>query len=171
MTTVNPRDHDDDELLSPTLQDAPTATVDPARRPWQLGSQVYIAFFGGVLPVTAIAYWNSQRLGLPRDRLRLILGIGALGFAAVAALTLLVQTTILPSNTIAGRNIRLSSRVVAVLIYLLFRRIQQPADRVYQLRTDGQYNSLWRTGLVAVFGFGVLQNALIAGLVYLWLNR
>jgi len=43
-----------DDLLTPTL----TGQREPQREgglPWRLGSQVYVAFFGGVLAVTAIA--------------------------------------------------------------------------------------------------------------------
>ncbi|MDQ3587759.1 MAG: OST3/OST6 family protein [Actinomycetota bacterium] len=60
-----------------------------ARRPWRLSSQVYVAFFGGVLAVTVIALTNAPRLRTPVSRQAVIAGIGAIGLACVIVFAVL----------------------------------------------------------------------------------
>ena len=62
-----------DELLRPTI----AAGVDPKVQPWRLNSQAYVAFFGGVIAATTIAWLNSGRLGVERGKRWLIVATGA----------------------------------------------------------------------------------------------
>ncbi len=57
-----------DELLRPTIG----AGVDMSVRPWRPMSQTYVAFFGGVIASTVIAFLNARRLGVDADKRRLI---------------------------------------------------------------------------------------------------
>ncbi|GAA0945609.1 hypothetical protein GCM10009554_40640 [Kribbella koreensis] len=140
-----------DELLRPTIG----ADVDVTVRPWRLMSQAYVAFFGGVLAVTAIAWLNARRLGVPARGRWLILGSGLAGFVAVAvALELLTGEVTVASGT------RVVIRVIAVLTCLVQLRIQQPMDRAFQLR-GAEYKSLWWPGLAAVIAGGVLEVVLL----------
>ena len=128
-------------LLSPTLQGAVRRSAAGAR-PWAPGGQPWVAFFGGVAPVTAIAYLNGKRLGLSPGRLRAMLLIGGLGLIAVVALTFLaVQDA---SSLWAGnlRAVRLSKRVAAVVVALILYQVQKPADRAYHLYGGGEYDCL-----------------------------
>ena len=59
--------------------------VDMSVRPWRLMSQTYVAFFGGVIASTVIAFLNARRLGVEAARRRLILLVGAGGLVAVIA--------------------------------------------------------------------------------------
>jgi|SRR5215207_3532430 len=139
-----------DELLRPTIG----AGVDMSARPWRLVSQTYVAFFGGVIAATVIAFLNSRRLGVPSDRRRLILVVGAIGLVLAA-----VVITLLADETSSG--IRVAIRLVAVLACLAQLRIQQPMDRAFQLR-GSEYGSLWGPGIAAVIGLGLLEALLLA---------
>ncbi|MFI5707347.1 hypothetical protein [Kribbella sp. NPDC051620] len=136
-----------DELLRPTIG----ADVDVTVRPWRLMSQAYVAFFGGVLSVTAIAWLNARRLGVPAPGRRLILATGLGGFLLVA----FVLEALTGEVTIAAGT-RLVVRVIAVLTCLVQLRIQRPMDRAFQLRGT-KYKSLWWPGLTAVIVGGVLE--------------
>lgn len=141
-----------DELLRPTIG----AGVDMAARPWRLMSQTYVAFFGGVIASTVIAFLNARRLGVPTDKRRLILGIGAIGLVLAA-----VVITLLADDTSTSSGIRVAVRLVAVVACLAQLRIQQPMDRAFQLR-GSEYGSLWGPGIAAVIGLGLLEALLLA---------
>src|ERR1044071_418387 len=121
-----------DELLRPTI----TANVDLSVRPWRLMSQAYVAFFGGVLAVTLIAFLNARRLGVDAARQRQILAVGVVALVVSAAVVVFL------TEDEANSGLRIATRVVAVLCCLGQLRIQRPMDRAFQLRgTD--YKSLW----------------------------
>lgn len=143
-----------DELLTPTLgeQRAHAPSID---RPWRLGSQVYVAFFGGVLAVTAIAILNARRLAMPSRSLWLLGAVGAVGLAGALTAVALIGDT--------GSSSRVPARIVALaacgVLYLLQRR----ADRVYHYhaRAENPYDSLLGPGLIACFTVGILEAILI----------
>jgi hypothetical protein len=141
-----------DELLRPTIG----AGVDMSARPWRLMSQTYIAFFGGVIATTVIAFLNARRLGVRPDKRRLILAVGAAGLVLAAVMIRLPATD-------DSSGLRVGIRVVAVACCLLQLRLQRPMDRAFQLR-GGDYGSLWGPGLAAVFGCGLLEVVLLAAM-------
>ena len=144
-----------DELLQPTMTEQ-RAAAPSAARPWRLGSQVYVAFFGGVLAVTAIAILNSRRLGMP-DRARWIMGgLGAAGLAAA-----LVVVSLVGGET--SSSARIPARIVALAVCGGLFLLQRGADRVYHFhqRADDPYDSLWIPGLIACFTAGVAEILLI----------
>ncbi|TWD84297.1 hypothetical protein FB561_5472 [Kribbella amoyensis] len=147
-----------DELLRPTI----AADVDLTVRPWRQLSQAYVAFFGGVIASTVIAFVNARRLGVDRAKQRLILlvGTGSL-IVAIAVATLLTDHS---TGTSTGSGLRLATRIVAVLCCLVLLRIQRPMDRAFQLR-GADYGSLWGPGLAAVIGGAVVEALLIAFVV------
>ena len=140
-----------DELLRPTIR----SDVDLSVRPWRLMSQTYVAFFGGVIAVTVIAFFNARRLGVEAAKRRLMLLVGGLGLVAAAV----VITVLTEDSTSSG--LRIAIRVVAVVCCLILLRIQQPMDRAFQLR-GVDYGSLWGPGIAAVIGGGVLEAVLLA---------
>jgi hypothetical protein len=140
-----------DELLRPTI----TANVDLSVRPWRLMSQAYVAFFGGVLAVTLIAFLNARRLGVDAARQRQILAVGVVALVVSAAVVVFL------TDDEASSGLRIATRVVAVLCCLVQLRIQRPMDRAFQLRgTD--YKSLWGPGIAAVIGLGIVELVLLA---------
>ena len=143
-----------DELLRPTVG----AGVDMSARPWRLMSQTYVAFFGGVLASTAVAYLNAGRLGVNPAKRRLILLTGLAGLLAVIGVFVLLYGD---SGVTSG--LRVSIRVVAVLCCLAQLRLQRPMDRAFQLR-GADYGSLWGVGIAATIG-GAVAEALILLLV------
>ncbi|MGW5191717.1 hypothetical protein ACWEOO_20915 [Kribbella sp. NPDC004138] len=143
-----------DELLRPTVG----AGVDMSARPWRLMSQTYVAFFGGVLASTAVAYLNAGRLGVDAAKRRLILLTGLAGLLAVIGVFVLLYGD---SGVTSG--LRVSIRVVAVLCCLAQLRLQRPMDRAFQLR-GADYGSLWGVGIAATIG-GAVAEALILLLV------
>jgi hypothetical protein len=141
-----------DELLRPTIG----ADVDVTVRPWRLMSQAYVAFFGGVIAVTVIAWLNARRLGVPARGRRQILGSGLGGFLLVA-----LVLELLTGEVTVAPGMRIVIRVIAVVTCLIQLRIQQPMDRAFQLR-GGEYKSLWLPGLAAVIVGGVLEVVVLA---------
>jgi hypothetical protein len=143
-----------DELLRPTIG----AGVDLSVRPWRLMSQTYVAFFGGVIASTAIAFLNARRLGVDAAKRRLILLTGAGGLVAVIAVFSLLNTD---GSVTSG--LRVAIRAVAVVCCLVQLRIQRPMDRAFQLR-GVDYASLWGPGIAVTIG-GAVAEALILLLV------
>lgn len=144
-----------DELLRPTIG----AGVDLSARPWRLVSQTYVAFFGGVIASTVIAFLNARRLDVAADRRRLILGVGAAGLVVAA-----VVISLLTADGSSSSGLRIAVRVVAVLACIVQLRIQRPMDRAFQLR-GGEYGSLWGPGIAVVIGCGLLEAALLTAVV------
>ncbi|GAA1571471.1 hypothetical protein GCM10009789_26290 [Kribbella sancticallisti] len=147
-----------DELLRPTIG----ADVDLSARPWRLTSQAYVAFFGGVIATTLIAFLNARRLGVAASKRRLILALGGAGLVAEA-----IVLVLLTDDLTATSGVRVAIRVVAVATCLAQVRIQQPMDRAFQLR-NADYGSLWSPGIAAVIGCGFLEIVLLA-IVAVWL--
>ena len=153
----------DDDLFTPTISTArrPGALA----KPWKLGSQFWVAFFGGPIAAGVIAFLNGRRLALTDRKRRLMLATGAAGFfvgiGAAAALKGL---------DLGGTPARLGNQIAGVLAYLVLYRLQRPADRVYvfygseEKDEDEAYDSLWGPGLAAVFGLGLPSALVIAGL-------
>lgn len=143
-----------DELLRPTVG----AGVDMSARPWRLMSQTYVAFFGGALASTAVAYLNAGRLGVDAAKRRLILLTGLVSLLVVIGVFVLLYDDLGVTS-----GLRVSIRVVAVLCCLVQLRLQRPMDRAFQLRGQ-DYGSLWGWGIALTVG-GALVEALILFLV------
>lgn len=158
MTAGSPSEHDDD-LFAPTLTQSESRQLPEGKRPWRLGSQFYVAFFGGPLAVAAIAYVNGKRLGLPSARLAATLAIGAIGFLAVLAVAALFV------DPDAGSGPRLLISVAGVVTYLALRALQKDADRRYGMALDDEqaYDSLWGPGLAAALLLGFFSGAALMG--------
>ena len=144
-----------DELLKPTLA-GEQQRVDPHRLPWRLGSQVYVAFFGGALAVTAIAILNARRLRMPDRTAWAMAAVGVIGLAGAVAAAAAFGGT-------GGSSARIPARVVALATYGVLYLMQRRADRVhhYHARGDDPYDSLWGPGLIACFTVGIVEAILI----------
>lgn len=147
-----------EELLTPTLQDYRRPADAQYGRPWQLQSQMWVAFFGGILPATVIAYLNGRRLGISPARRRWMLVVGAAGLLATVALSYAAAA---PSAASTGPRssqwARFGGRAVAMIGFLIFYQLQKSADRVYQFNDDAEYASLWVPGILTTLGVGLLQ--------------
>jgi hypothetical protein len=143
-----------DELLRPTIG----AGVDMSARPWRLMSQTYVAFFGGVIASTVIAFLNARRLGVDAAKRRLILLTGAIGLVGVISVFALLN-----SDGDFTSGLRVAVRAVAVVCCLIQLRIQRPMDRAFQLR-GVDYGTLWVPGIAVTIG-GAIVEALILVLV------
>jgi hypothetical protein len=135
-----------DELLRPTVG----AGVDMSARPWRLMSQTYVAFFGGVIAATTIAFLNARRLGVDAAKRRQILLTGVVGLLGVIGVFVLLYDDGVTSG------LRVSIRVVAVLACLVQLRLQRPMDRAFQLR-GAEYGSLWGVGIGVVIGGAIIE--------------
>ncbi len=143
-----------DDLLQPTVQALPTT----GGKPWRVMSQGYVAFFGGVIAGTVIAFLNAGRLGAaPRQRW-LVAGVGVAGLAIVIPLAVVLYDADTSGTT------RLVSRVVAVLACLVQAWLLRTLDRAFQIR-DGEYGSLWKAGIAAVIGCGLAEAFLLAAVI------
>lgn len=147
-----------DNLYEPTLADLDErpAGSDP---PWRLDSQGYVAFFGGPLAAAVVGVLNGRRLGLDRDRLLAIGAIGVVGLAVAIAAYALIG--------FEGRTPRLLLAVAGILTYLGTRKLQQPADRLFQMHPDtdeDSYDSLWGTGFLIVVVCGLGSVALVGAI-------
>ena len=129
-----------DQLLQPTV-----APAEQRPLPWRLSSQFWVAFLGGVPAVTAIAFLNARRLGLPAHQQRNILAAGVAAF--LVTLTCMAVLGVGADSRTANRIV---VRVIAVLLFLLLARLQRDADGHHQVFGSGQYASLWLPGGVAI---------------------
>jgi hypothetical protein len=146
-----------DELLAPSLGTHRPRARDAAR-PWRLGSQVYVAFFGGPLAVTAIAFANAARLQVPLPKRMAILGVGLVAFGAVFAVAFGLGD--------AGREgLRVALHLVAVAGWGVMYLIQRPYERIFMAFGDQGHQSLIVPGLLAVVVCGVLQAEALAAVV------
>jgi hypothetical protein len=147
----------DEDVFEPSL----AGYREAEERPWRLGSQVYVAFFGGVLAVTAIAWLNARRLGLGERERLLILLVGAAGL--VAALLVPIVRDEDPADAY-----RLTSRIIGVVAFGGLYLIQRAADRVHGAfgeDDDDAYASLWGPGLAAVVIGGIIQAVIVFGVL------
>jgi hypothetical protein len=157
-------EHDDD-LFAPALAGRRRRVLEQGERPWRLSSQFYVAFFGGALAVTAIAWLNARRLGVERTKLRLIPLVGLAGLAATVAVVEIF------GGGEVGSSQRILARVVALATGGVLYGLQVSADRVYHSYAEGDedaiYDSLWRLGLAATFGLGIVQALILAAVLVL----
>ena len=135
-----------DDLLQPTV-----TAAKPRPLPWRLSSQFWVAFFGGVPAVTAIAFLNARRLGVDAAKRRWVLLAGMVAFAVTIALM-----TWLGVMKEHRSTTRIVVRVVAVLLFFVLARLQRDEDGRHQVFGSGEYASLWGAGLLAtLLGFVV----------------
>ena len=159
---------DPDDLFAPALAGRASARREQGERPWRLGSQFYVAFFGGILAGTAIAWINAGRLGVGATRRRLILAIGAAGLVAT-----ILAVVVDDPDADASSAVRLTGRIVAVIAFAPLYALQKSADRIYSTyagrdsEDDDEYDSLWIPGLAAAVGLGLVQAAIVYGAVSL----
>jgi hypothetical protein len=148
------------DLLTPTLQEY-VPRRDEAWRPWRLGSQVYVAFFGGPIAVTAIAFLNARFLRAPAGVRAGILACGAAGLAVVV-----LVASLLLSGDEAPDGARTALTLVGVAAWGGMFLLQRPWDRVYgafakEKDEDERYESLLGPGLVAVLVGLLAQTAIV----------
>lgn len=146
-------EHDAD-LFSPSLTQSVRRELPAGSRPWRLDSQFYVAFFGGPLAVGAIGYLNGKRLGLSRERLWALAGIGVAGFVAVVVVAVIADI---------GTRGRILLAVAGVASFLVARELQKDANRVYGLSRNEHeaYDSLVGPGLAAVLLSGLASLAVL----------
>lgn len=147
------------DLFEPSV--GQTRPYNPS--PWNPASHVYVAFFGGVIALTAIAYLNASRLHLEeKAALRFILwGLGA--FAAAIAVAYAIEGAVADSDQ-ARSYVRLGSRAVAIGLHFIFAARLKQSDRRFQF-ADGEYESLWGPGIAAVIVGGIVQGVFLTAMV------
>lgn len=149
----------EDDLFRPTVA---ASVRDPSLpKPWRIGSQLWVAFFGGCFAVLAVAWINAHRLGMDWREV----GVRMVGATAVA--WALVTAALVGFIGFAGydveynRYFRWAYRGAALLLHLYFARIQEAAHRRYLLTTNADdHASLWGPGVIAIFGGAVVQTLL-----------
>lgn len=162
MQRVRRTDSDAESLLTPSLQ-GHVAEPANARRPWRLGSQVYVAFLGGCLAVTVIAAVNARAVRVSGRGQAVVIATGVAGFVATLALAALAFGDGVPDGG------RVAVQLIAVIAWGPMYLVQRPADRVYSsLRAPGDdldeaYESLLGPGLLAVLVGGFLQILFVFG--------
>ena len=151
-----------DDLFQPSLRGVARKPREEGNRPWRLGSQFYVAFFGGPLAVAAIAWFNAERLGMPSSARRWIPAIGLAGLVASVVAAVAIDTDL-------GGAQRLIVRIAGVAAFGLLYLLQRAPDRVYHAFNEGDedalYDSLWGPGLAATFGLGILQAIILAAVL------
>ena len=150
-----------DPLRSPTLQ-GHGRQLASGERPWRIESQFWVAFFGGPLAASAIAFLNCRRLGVAERSRRWVVAVAVAGLGAAVLFAVgLVAADV-------GSGARLGNQAAGVLAYLPLLRLQKPADRVYRFYSEKSdeeaYSSLWGPGLAAVFALGLPVTLVLAGI-------
>ena len=141
-----------DDLLQPTV-----APAEKRPLPWRVSSQFWVAFFGGIPGVTAIAFLNARRLGVSTRKQGMIL------FAAcVACVAFVVLLVVLRAFDTSASILRIAGRSVGVALYLVLAQIQAEDDGRHQVFGGGEYASLWLPGAIAT----VLSAAALIAFVF-----
>ena len=148
-----------DELLQPTVK----SPVVSGERPWRIGSQFWVAFFGGILAITVIAVINAARLGVSRNVRYIMIGIAVVALGVLSWLWFQKP----PAEDFmkfwtGARDMRTWSRIAAVAVYIIFAAIQRKPDARYRIFSSGEYSSLWGAGFAAVFILGMIQPLALA---------
>ena len=151
-----------DDLLRPTVTPPPDT-----KPPWRIRSQFWVAFLGGPLPATVIAYLNAGRLRLGRTEKTQIVIAGAVALAVLLVPAYFSSELAAAINTQPRTATRLALRAIGLLLYLVLAKIQRPADRLRVLGMDERYDSLWAPGLAAVIGLGIVQALFVVGVMAL----
>jgi hypothetical protein len=153
-------ERDDDDLFAPSLAGVRRSLPPRGRRPWRLGSQFYVAVFGGPVAAGLVGLLNGRRLGLERGRLAAIAGIGAAALVAVA-----VVAAVVAERAEEQRPLRLVAMAGGAVAYLGTRRLQRDADRRYGVGRSHteSYDSLWLPGLGLVLLGGVVAALVLVG--------
>ena len=158
-----------DPLFEPTLQEKASPGAGEARRvggpaPWNLGSQFWVAFFGGPPAIGAVAWINAGRLGLSSGVRAMIVGLSVIAWGGWAEAVAAQRMGMLDRSW--GR---LVFRGIAVILYLVLAGMQRKADRQWRMfGGGGEYASLWKAGTIAVlagFALQLLTVALVHALV------
>src|SRR5262245_6472797 len=148
-----------DDLLRPSLQGFEPPGAGGGPPPWHLGSQFYIAFLGGPLAATIIAWLNASRLDIvPHRRLAILLG----GVGATLAAAFAVSHFGLGVGHESMRFVRVGWRALALILCGVFYLMQKSTDRLYQMNAPSEpaYASPWIAGTAIVVG-SVLASFLL----------
>jgi hypothetical protein len=126
--------------------------------PWRLGSQVYVAFLGGPVALTAVAVLNAARLRMSQGAVALVVALGVLVTAAGV-----VAATLIDGDTTPRLVVQVAGVLLAGPLYLL----QRAPDRVHSTFSpnddvDDDYASLWVPGTAACIAGWIVQGALVA---------
>ena len=136
------------DLLVPSLQALPRR---PAARPFASEKLVYVAFFSGILPTTALFVVQAYRLGAPRIGRELAF-VGVLG-SLVAVLFMAAQIRLPVPDAVAHR-------ALALLYFLYARRRVRAAERAYGWLVSATRAKLLAPALVAsLAGFAIAAVA------------
>jgi len=142
---------DREELLRPALADH---EQHPAgEKPWRLGSQVYVGFFGGAFAIGAVAFLNARRLGMPVRARVAIVAIALVAEGALFAVVILTETD----------EVRLVSIAAGLVAFGGAYLLQRSPDRVYHFHYHGddEYASLFGPGLVACIACRLVEALVI----------
>lgn len=150
----------DDDLFRPTLGAEPA--YDPL--PWNPESHFYVAFFGGVVAVTMIAFLNARRLHAGRGVGVRILLLGLAAFALVVGGGFYVDAAVTDSENVA-RYGRFASRVAGVVLHFLVLRQLTRATRRFHVVRGENFEPLWVPGIGAVILGGIVSAAAMSAVL------
>ena len=149
----------DPDLFQPTVGEAPA--YDP--RPWRPDSNFYVAFFGGIVPATVIAFVNARRLHAPQIAWR-ILAAGAVAFALFVAGAYNLDQRGADVET-ARQYARLGARIGGVVLHFAFVALLKRPWRRYQAVRGDDYSPMWGPGFGAALGGGFLQAGVLLAIM------
>ena len=163
-----------DPLFQPTLQEHGSPERDlpqwaassfraNAEAPWNLSSQFWVAFLGGIVAIGTIAYLNAGRLRMSSRARTLIVALTLAFWAAWTWIFFLVWTGRVEGDKSTAR---LVARVSAVILYLLLATIQKKADRAWRMFSGRGYDPLSKAGFAAGLAGWAIQMIPVATLYY-----
>jgi hypothetical protein len=145
------------DLLVPSLQALPRR---PAARPFSSEKLVYVAFFAGILPATALFVVQAYRLGAPRIGRELAV-VGVLGTLAVVLFMVAQAPQPVPDAV--------AHRALALLYFLYARRRLRAAERAYGWVVSATHAKLLVPALVASVAGAALTFVAVVALA--WVKR
>lgn len=150
----------DPDLFQPTVG-TKAADYDPL--PWRPESNFYVAFFGGIIPATAIAFVNARRLKAPQAAW-IILALGAVAFVAFLAVGYNLDQNAVSGDD-ASRYARLGARIGGVVLHFAFMGLLKRPSRRFQVVRGDDYAPMWGPGLAAGLIGGIVQACVLLGVM------
>ncbi|MGE5577099.1 MAG: hypothetical protein ACM3TT_07885 [Syntrophothermus sp.] len=127
------------ELFQPSLK-----AGDLAAKSYDINKFLYVAFFGGVLPMVVLGTLNARWLRVDKKLVNIMLGLGVVALLAEIIMWGLILDGYL---SLQNRGLRWIFRAAALLLYLGYARILKPKFQQHVL-TEGEIKPLLKDAIV-----------------------
>lgn len=95
---------------------------------YNLSYLLYVAFFGGLVPLMALGTKNAKRLGIDKKIINILIAVGSLMLLSKVIVSGMVVSKVLVINS---RTIRWFYRIASVLLYIVYNRVMSKRYNIF----------------------------------------